>query len=342
MEALKKEIQLNAKRFSGGRIFDTIYFGGGTPSLIEAFDLNEIKSIIKDNFDIAADCEFTIETNPGTVDKKKLDEFLKIGVNRLSVGVQSFFDKDIKYLDRIHDSLQAVQTIYKAKEAGFVNIGVDLIFNLPGQTSDEWKENLQKVLELPIKHISAYSLIVERGTVLNKMVKEGKTKIADADCEAELFELTMNFLEERSFIQYEISNYAKQGYECRHNIHYWNYDEYISFGPSAHSFVDGRRFKNISGLNFYLSLIDEKGSAVIFEEELTKEQMINEYIMLAFRSRGFDADEFQRRFGFDWSAEKRKILDALIISGALVENNRLFKLTKKGTLICDEIILNMI
>ncbi len=248
LKSLKLEIDYYTEIYSHNRFFTSIYFGGGTPSLMEPEYIEEIIIHLKKNFLIENSAEITLETNPGTVTEQKLKSFLKTGVNRISIGIQSFKDDDLKFLTRIHDSETAIKTILNAYNAGFENISADLIFNLPGQTKDKWLYNLETIIQLPVKHISAYSLILEKGTILNKMVLDGKVKIQEEDYDAELYELTIDFMISTGFIQYEVSNFAKEGFECIHNKAYWEYRDYLSFGPSAHSFVNGKRWWNFSSL----------------------------------------------------------------------------------------------
>jgi len=191
LTALKKEIEFFASEYSNDRQIISIFFGGGTPSLMEVNYIDEIISIIKKYFNVLPNAEITLETNPGTVDRIKLKEFREIGINRLSVGVQSFDEDDLKFLTRIHDSKTAINTINDAYNIGFENISLDLIFNLSNQTKEKWQKNLEIATSLPIKHISAYSLILEKGTILNKMVLDGKVKIQDETHDAELYQLTI-------------------------------------------------------------------------------------------------------------------------------------------------------
>jgi oxygen-independent coproporphyrinogen-3 oxidase len=259
--------------------------------------IGEIISCLKENYTISEDAEITMETNPGTVDKDKLIQFRKAGINRISIGIQSFNNDDLKFLTRIHDKDTAIQTVLNAEEIGFENISIDLIFNLPGQTKEKWKYNLKQAVELPVKHISAYSLILERGTILNKMVLDGKVSIQDEDYDAELYEITIDFLESHGFAQYEVSNFTKPGYECRHNNAYWRYRDYLSFGPSAHSFMDGKRWWNFSSLKHYISEIETNGTAAANYEFISNEMALDEFIMLAFRSKGLDLTELEEKFG---------------------------------------------
>ncbi len=196
LSSLKKEIDYYSGIYSEGREFSSIYFGGGTPSLMSPSYIAEIIDYLNRKFTVTPGAEITLETNPGTVDKNKLKDFRDAGVNRLSVGIQSFHNDELKFLTRIHDSDTAIQTIMNAGDAGFDNVSLDLIFNLPGQTKQKWEENLKKALSLPIKHISAYSLILERGTILNKMVLDKKVILQDDDYDADLYEFTIDFMSE--------------------------------------------------------------------------------------------------------------------------------------------------
>jgi oxygen-independent coproporphyrinogen-3 oxidase len=185
--------------------------------------LEKIMSSIAENYNVSADAEISMETNPGTVDKDKLQKFKNAGINRISIGVQSFNDDELKFLTRIHDSNTAVQTLHYAADAGFENISLDLIFNLPKQTKQMWISNLQKAIRLPITHISTYSLILERGTILNKMILDGKVNLQGDHHDADLYETTIDFLTQHGFYQYEVSNFTRPGYECKHNNAYWHY-----------------------------------------------------------------------------------------------------------------------
>lgn len=342
IQALKKEINFYADRHSNNRIITSVFFGGGTPSLMSPASLSEIIELAKERFELSADVEITLETNPGTVEQTKLKEFYEIGINRLSIGIQSFNENELKFLTRIHDKQTAIDTILNAKKAGFENISIDLIFNLPNQTKELWINNLMTALALPITHISAYSLILERGTILNKMVLDGKVKIQDEDYDADLYETAIDILTENGFNQYEVSNFSKQGYECRHNNAYWHYKDYFGFGPSAHSFIDGKRHWNFSSLKKYISEIEQKNFAAAGCEVPTIEQQLYEYTMLALRSRGINLNEMQKLFGSEWLNKNLSYLEELKSKNFIQTENGLIKLTKHGYAVCDEIIKNIL
>jgi oxygen-independent coproporphyrinogen III oxidase len=342
LNSLKREINYYADLHSDNRVVTSIFFGGGTPSLMTPAYIFEIIDLVKKRFKVSADAEVTLETNPGTVEQTKLIEIYQIGINRLSIGIQSFDERELKFLTRIHDKQTAIDTVLKAKESGFNNISIDLIFNLPEQTKNRWMNNLKTALSLPINHISAYSLILEPGTILNKMVLDRTVKIQDDNHDADLYETTIDFLTDHGFNQYEVSNFSKHGFECRHNNSYWHYKDYFGFGPSAHSFINGRRYWNFSSLKKYNFEIDGNGFAVASSEQLTDEQRLNEYVMLALRSRGIIINEMNTLLGSDWLSQKSNYLSQLEEEKLLMKENGLIKLTKAGYAVCDEIIKNLI
>ena len=308
--------------------------------MMEAGYIDEIIEEVKRNFSVNEDAEVTLETNPGTVTKQKLSEFRNAGINRVSVGIQSFDEADLRFLTRIHDSEAAKQTIRDANEVGFENLSLDLIFNLPNQTKEKWKKNLEEAIELPIKHISAYSLILEHGTILNKMVLDGKVKMQDINHDADLYEFTIEFLTSNGFEQYEVSNFAKPDFQCVHNNAYWHYKEYLSFGTSAHSFANGKRWWNLSSTRFYIDSINKKGNAVAGEETLTQDQMLDEYVMLALRSSGLDLDKLELIFGNNWYEINSKLIDEFVTQKFISLNDNKLVLTAKGFAICDELLLH--
>ena len=340
--SLKKEIEFYSDQYSADRIFTSIYFGGGTPSLMQPEYISEIISTIKKFYAVSNNAEITLETNPGTVDKQKLRLFHNVGINRISIGIQSFDENELKFLTRIHDKETALRTVDYANEAGFKNINIDLIFNLPDQTKEKWKSNLNIAVQLPITHISAYSLILERGTILNKMVIDGKIKIQDSDYDADLYEICLDFLEDNLFIQYEVSNFAKEGFECIHNNAYWRYKDYLSFGTSAHSFINGKRWWNYSSLKKYLSEMEKKNYAAANFEYINKKQMLNEYIMLALRSKGINISEFRDIFGENWLKINADYLSELKNKNFILFNDKYIRLTKSGYALCDEILSNIL
>lgn len=345
LKSLKKEIEYYAANYSEERELISIYFGGGTPSLMEPEYIFEIIESVKKKFGVITDAEITLETNPGTVSIDKLKLFKQAGINRISIGIQSFDNSDLKFLTRIHDADTAIKTVYTAANAGFGNISLDLIFNLPGQTKEKWQKNLKQAIQLPVKHISAYSLILERGTILNKMVLDGKVKIQDEDYDAELYEMTIDFLTSNGFYQYEVSNFAKHGFECIHNNAYWHYTDYFGFGTSAHSFIDGERWWNFSSLKMYIDKVNKFGSAVAGSEIITDDKAINEYVMLELRSSGLNFEKFENRFGIqiqEWMKSKYAYFEVLKNKKFVTIENNIVKMTSNGYAICDEILKDLL
>lgn len=340
--SLKKEIEYYSNLYSKDRFFSSVFFGGGTPSLMKPEYLAEIIVHLKQHFNIEDRSEITMETNPGTVDKEKLINFGKAGINRVSIGIQSFDEDELKFLTRIHNKQTAINTVYNAAEAGFENISVDLIFNLPKQSKEKWIKNMETAVTLPIKHLSAYSLILERGTILNKLVLDKKVVLQDDDYDAELYEITIGFLLSRGFLQYEVSNFTKPGYECIHNNAYWRYRDYIGLGTSAHSFVDGKRWWNYSSLKKYISEIELNGYAVMNSEVISKDQMHDEYVMLALRSSGLDLNDYKSRFTDAWIKKNIDYFELLKKEKHLKFEDNIIKLTPKGYAVCDEILKNIL
>ncbi|HZW38953.1 MAG TPA: radical SAM family heme chaperone HemW [Ignavibacteriaceae bacterium] len=342
LDAMFKEIDFYSSLYAQKRIYTSIFFGGGTPSLMAPAYIEKIISKLKNSFTVSDDVEVTLETNPGTVSYQKLIDFRKAGINRLSVGVQSFHEEDLIFLTRIHTNEEAIKCFYDAVDAGFNNINIDLIFNLPGQSKEKWIYNLNKAFGLPVTHISSYSLILERGTILNKMVLDGKVKIADEDFDAELYSITMQLMEKHNFKQYEVSNFAKDGYQCKHNLAYWTYKDYLSFGTSSHSFMENKRWWNFSSLKMYMDSVNKNSHAKSSLENLSIADNKREYTMLALRSTGLNLKEYQQKFNEDFFTKKKSLLNDLIKNEYAHFQDHQLILTQKGFPLADEIILKLI
>ncbi len=342
LQALKKEVDFFSAQYSNDKNYTSIFFGGGTPSLMHPDYLHSIITHLKNKFTIDDNAEITMETNPGTVDKEKLRRFKEMGINRISIGIQSFDEDELKFLTRIHNRKTAIQTVYTAADVGFDNISIDLIFNLPNQTKEKLIENLNIAIELPIKHISTYSLILEHGTILNKMVLDGKVTMQDNDYDAGLYETTIDYLLSNDFYQYEVSNFAKPDFECVHNNAYWKYRDYLGLGTSAHSFINGKRWWNFSSLKKYIHEIELKGHAIKNSEKITEPQLHDEYVMLALRSSGLNLIEYRKKFDDSWIKKNYNYFELLKNENLITSNNDIIKLTSKGYAICDEILKNIL
>jgi len=348
LSCLKEEIALRAQEDRFRVSYETIYVGGGTPSLLSPSIIGELLSLLAGSFTIERDAEITLETNPGTVDLTKLRAFRSAGVNRLSVGVQSFHDDELRFLSRIHTSREATECLRDAFRAGFENVSLDLIFALPSQTKERWESNLRQAVELDPKHLSCYSLIVEPNTPLSRMVESHQVSLLDVEEDADLYEQTMEYLAACGFEQYEVSNFAKPGYESRHNSNYWNHTNYLGFGPSAHSFwstgglvADARRWWNISNIIGYAERLERGRIPTAGEEHLTIEQLIREEILLGLRSGGIDVAGFRRRYDSDLLSLRRPEIEALIGRDLATLRDGKLRLTAKGYLVCDEICADL-
>ena len=340
LSALVAEIELVAGRLSSDEI-GTVYFGGGTPSLLEPAQLDRVLRTVYGNFIVASGAEVTLEANPGTVNRDKIQAFRELGVNRLSVGVQSFFDEDLAFLGRIHRAGEAIECVEEAHIAGFDNVSIDLIFALPGQSRERWEENLQQAIRLHPAHVSAYSLIVEEGTPLARLVASGAVRAAAPDIEADLYERTMVVLGEAGFEHYEVSNYARPGYRSRHNSSYWSHENYLGFGPSAHSFRasegSSRRWANVSNISTYIERLRKRESPIVFEERVSGHELVNEKIFLGLRSTGVGLGRLREEFGIDLAGLRAQIVRGLVEEGLAVLQDEVLTLTPRGFLLCDEI-----
>ncbi len=342
LKALAGEIERYSP-YGEGRRFDTVFFGGGTPSLLRPEQLRVLLSRLRSHFEILPDAEVTLETNPGTVDAGMLRAYRDLGVNRLSIGIQSFDPDELKFLSRIHDSADAIRCYTDARTAGFENVSLDLIYSLPGQTLDRWEANLRRAVDLGPDHLSAYSLIVEDHTPLARMVEAKLVSPNPSEAEAAMYEFTMDFLAARGYEHYEVSNYARPGRRSRHNFAYWSHEDYLGFGPSAHSFwksadaPSGRRWWNIANVRTYCERLVAGKLPVASEEIVGGKALINERIFLGLRSDGLNIRQAERDFRFEFQARQRELIRALVNENLAVLQDGLLRLTPRGYLLCDEI-----
>ncbi|RHO04861.1 radical SAM protein [Clostridium sp. OF09-10] len=293
---LMKDIDVMGKRY-GEIPVETIFIGGGTPSVPDSALIVEIMEHVRHAFHVADGAEISMEANPGTVTREKLTDYRKAGINRLSFGLQSANDRELKLLGRIHTWAEFLESFTLARECGFANLNIDLMSALPGQTCESWKETLSRVTDLDPEHISAYSLIIEEGTPFGERYgsEEGRKLLPDEDSEREMYHETKRFLKDCGYERYEISNYAKPGRECRHNIGYWTGVPYLGLGLGASSYLDGCRFTVNPDMKQYL---EEKPGMFADIEKLTKKDMEEEFFYVGLRmTAGVSLSEFERRFG---------------------------------------------
>ena len=357
-QAIKKEIE-NWKKLNKDYKIKTIYIGGGTPSYIDSKDivdiLNAIKGKIENTNETAdnnkkgdtreldeinikenqakKDISVTIEINPGTITKQKLEDYKKAGVNRLSIGLQSTQDFLLKQIGRIHNYQQFIETYNLAREVGFKNINVDLMLGLPNQSIQDLKESLEKICELEPEHISVYSLIVEDNTPIKKLIDTGNLVLPDEEIERQMYWYVKDFLELKGYKHYEISNFAKPGFESEHNLDCWNQEEYIGFGVAAYSYIDNKRFGNISNIEQYIENCNnnEFEKNVILEEVQDKTKKMNEYMILGLRKiDGISIQEFERIFNENPIMLYRKELQKLHEEKLIVIDGDRIKLSNKG------------
>ncbi len=330
VKALAKETELQ-KNYLGDETVETIYFGGGTPSLLDIEDLILIIEKIKNTFPIYAAAEITLEANPDDITEEKLIQWKETGISRLSIGIQSFFDEDLRWMNRAHIAQQAVSSLQLAVKY-FNNITIDLIYGVPGLTDERWKQNVDTAIALNIPHLSCYALTVEQKTPLDKMIRDQKKENVDPDKQSKQFLLLMQWLEDAGYEHYEISNFAKPGLRSRHNSSYWQRKKYLGIGPSAHSFDGNSRQWNISNNQKYIESV-EKGIFPFEKEILTEQQKLNEYIMTSLRTiEGLDL----KKTG---SASEKLIVSAnkYIESGLMKLTDHHLILTKEGKLLADGI-----
>jgi len=322
-------------------IFNTIFIGGGTPSLLSAQQLENIIDALSNKFNLNDIVEFTCEVNPGEASKNKLKDFYSLGVNRLSIGVQSFNNDLLKFLSRIHSKDDNYSTFNYARQAGYDNINCDLIYNIPIQSLQDWKNDLELLVALNPEHISAYSLTVEKDTILHNLVEANSIKIPSDDLHKKFNEITLSILEKSNYHQYEISNYAKIGWECLHNLHYWKNDNYLGFGPSAHSYDGIKRWNNFPNIDKYISNSMNGQSPVEKSECLTEIDKFNEIVGFGLRlNQGVDLS----KFSLSKTLQFRKQLDRMnskYKNMIVIENDKI-KLTPEGMLFADTIAAELI
>ncbi len=324
-----------------GATLTTVFFGGGTPSLFRPDSIAEVMAAIDHRWRLAADAEVTLEANPGTVDAGALAAFRDAGVNRLSLGVQSFHDATLEILGRIHDAATAIGAVEDARAAGFDNINVDLMFAIPGQTLAQWRADLQRVVDLGTAHVSAYNLTFEEGTVFHAMRRRGELAPVGEFVEIAMYDATEECLSDAGFERYEISNYARRGRVCRHNLTYWRSRPYLGVGAGAHSFVPlagaGRRWSNALAPQQYMRDVEKQGHARISDETLDEQRARGELAFLGLRCReGFDEKDLDRRFGVGVAEAFPHCLH-LEREGLLERDGTRWRLSGRGWMIADEI-----
>jgi oxygen-independent coproporphyrinogen-3 oxidase len=345
IDALCKELLLKRSLAS---TLKTIYIGGGTPSLLPAESFRKLLTCIKDNFRLSSDAEITVEVNPGTIDKPKIDALLPLGINRFSIGIQSFDDNELSALGRIHTSGDSIRLLEMLKGARMHNFSIDLIYGIPGQTMASWQRSLRIALECSPPHISTYELTPEKGTALHKAMKTGSTKIPDEDLILEMYDHTIDYLSVHGYEHYEISNFALPDCRCMHNVNYWERGGYIGAGAAAHSFVDKRRSMNIKDVDRYIETVNEGSIPETESTRITSTEALKEFIFLGLRkTEGINiAGKLQiSRLPMDKNGNLHnaflKASEELVDEGLANIDRDHLRLTRKGTILSNTVIVRL-
>ncbi|MFH2011146.1 MAG: radical SAM family heme chaperone HemW [Pseudomonadota bacterium] len=324
----------------------SIYFGGGTPSLFSVESIAKVLDRVMSEFSLTSNVEISLEVNPKTADIEKLKSLNTIGINRLSIGVQSFQDKFLQTLGRIHSSVDAVNLFNNARSSGYSNIGLDLIFGIPGQSLDDWERDLDFALSLKPEHISIYNLTIEKDTPFNYLQEKGEIILPDEDVQIRMYTLTQQKVSAAGYEQYEISNFALPDFRCIHNEGYWTLKEYLGFGAGAHSYLKDRtnwgiRWENTPNPYEYISLLSNNVTAVIEAEELTREAVIKEAIFLGLRRlEGISLDYFEEIFNISLEETFANVIPYLLKENLISIDKGYLKLTVRGILLSNEVFLN--
>ena len=339
LKAIENELQSTTGKYS----FKTVYIGGGTPTVLNETQLSRLLSMIAEYVDVPNLNEYTIEVNPGTLNDEKTFILKNNHIDRISIGIQSFNDKYLKLLGRIHSANDAKDIFFNLREKGFGNINIDLIYGYPAQALNEWKMDLRECFKLDPEHISAYCLTYEQGTPIVEMTDCGTLKKLSEEEELKMYEFTNDFLCDKDYNHYEISNFAKQGKECRHNTVYWENREYIGVGAGAFSYVNGERYGNIKNVKEYISSVKSKKELICFSETLPQKKRASEILIMALRmTSGISRKEFTKRSGFDLSELFEKQLHNLTQAGLINYDDERVKLTRRGLSMADSVMMEFV
>ena len=340
VDAVCKEAKIRFSYLNNERV-DTIYFGGGTPSQLSIDDLKSILDTIYRTYEVAKDPEITLEANPDDLSEDYLNNLIAIGINRLSMGVQSFDDEELKFLNRRHSAEKAMKAVKLSQKAGFDNISIDLMYGLPNQTMGIWKNNLQKAIDLNIQHISSYHLIYEEGTKLYRLLQKGNIKSVDEELSVEMFSTMIDYLTKDHFIHYEISSFGKDGLFSKHNSSYWLGTKYLGLGPAAHSYDGLNRSWNISSIPKYISGISCHRPDIEIEH-LDQRTRYNDFILTGMRTMwGIDKKELEKLFGTDMLNYCSRNIQKHIDSSDVIETNSVYKLSRSGIFVSDSIMSDL-
>ncbi|AZP05335.1 radical SAM family heme chaperone HemW [Jeotgalibaca ciconiae] len=337
VDAVIKEMAIMKSRHPKEAV-STFYIGGGTPTTLTAKQLDKLLDGVQTYFPLDKNAEFTVEANPESVSFEKFAVMKSHGVNRISMGVQSFNNEILKKIGRIHTAEQVYDCVANADKAGFDNISIDLIFRLPNQTIEDFTRTLQKALELDLPHYSIYALILENKTIFYNLMRQGKLPLPSEDDEADMFQLAMETMEKAGRYQYEISNYAKPGFQSQHNLAYWNNDTYFGFGAGAHGYIDGVRYNNHGPIQHFLEPLRQGESPIIYQNTLSKQNKMEEEMILGLRTmRGIDQTLFKTKYGQAVEEIYQNELTTLFNQKLIKIEGDYIRLTKKGVFLGNEV-----
>ncbi|HEX2532872.1 MAG TPA: radical SAM family heme chaperone HemW, partial [Chitinophagaceae bacterium] len=340
VEALEQELLLRRPYLEGAPV-ETVYFGGGTPSLLSLDECRRLLDAVRRHYPVQAGAEITWEANPDDITPEKIRGWMEAGINRLSIGVQSFFEEDLRWMNRAHSAAQAQDCIRHCQESGLTNLSIDLIYGSPGLTDARWEANVRQAIDLQIPHLSCYALTVEEKTPLHKMIRLQKAADTDGDAQAQQFLLLMQWLRAAGYEHYEVSNFARPGMRSRHNSSYWRGVPYLGIGPSAHSFNGRERSWNIAHNARYIESVS-KGLPAAETEVLTPEQALNECIMISLRTKeGLNLDTVAERWGMKQAAALEKPISRWLSTGRLERTGNTVVLTDEGMLMADGIAADL-
>ena len=339
VEALLKELKFYSTTLKSYNV-PTVFMGGGTPTILPPSQLKKILDTVRQSFNLTPDCEITIEANPATIKLETLQEIHAAGYNRISIGVQSFDEKELQLLERVHNEEEIHSTVHRARSANFENLSMDLMFALPDQSTEKWQSHLKQATAKKPDHLSTYNLTIEPATAFFKLQEKGKLCLPHEDIQLEMYETTIQVLEDAGYSQYEISNFSKPGMESQHNINYWNNGEYLGVGAGASSYLNGERSKNINLPSIYIREIETKASAVDTRERLEPLQAMGETLMLGLRLlKGVSIDVFESRFQVSFQKVYGKAVESLLNQELITFNQNRIALSRKGLFLADSVIL---
>lgn len=329
--------ELDIRKEAAGEI-KTIYIGGGTPTTLTTQELIRLIQALRSSFRILSEAEITIEANPGTIDREKIRALADAGVNRLSLGIQSFIDRELQLLGRIHNSDDAVKAIDIVRSSGISNLSIDLIYGIPGQSFNDWEDNLSRATAISPEHISAYELTQEKNTPLDELISQGTLEKPDEETIINMYFNTIDRFKKAGYLHYEISNYSKPGFECRHNLNYWNRGEYIGIGAGAHSFIGDRRIKNTYSIEQYIKSLNNNVLAIEEDIEISCEDALKEFIFLGLRkTEGLNVREFIEGLCLDLEPAAQELIENELLESS---GGRL-RLTRKGIIVSNMVITEL-